>query len=195
MPPPSPAAHDLMHHDTSALVEADRAELPGLLLDDVRCGPSARRRSFPRRPAPTRRPSPASPRRCPRSPDGGSRISAPTCTVHTLGFDDFLRAHHAADRLLTMGVAQELRDDVARLLSASLGDTREPAGVGTLDADHNPQRRGWVTLAVLECALVKQRELRVEIAGLRIRVCPRFLRHRARLKIHAPRRWRPSPSR
>ena len=57
----------------------------------------------------------------------------------------------------TIGVAQKLGHDVARLLSSRLGDPREPARVRALDTDHNPQRRAWVALVVLERALVEQR--------------------------------------
>lgn len=76
-----------------------------------------------------------------------------------------------------VGGTQQLGDDLARLLAAGGGDSLEALGIVTLDADQDPQRRTGISLVALDLPWLGMRDLRIEIAGLGVGICPRILVH------------------
>ncbi len=73
--------------------------------------------------------------------------------------------------------AQQFGDNFAGMLAASGGDSLEALGIVTLDANQDSQLRVGISLVDLKLPGVGARDLRIEIARLRVGICPRILVH------------------
>ena len=84
-------------------------------------------------------------------------------------------------RRVALSVAEQIGDDLAHTLPALCRDPLQPFGVLTADIDDDRQSRVWVAVVGFYIYGVNRRQIGVEVAGLRIGVCPRFLGHDATL--------------
>jgi hypothetical protein len=75
------------------------------------------------------------------------------------------------------GAAEQVCDYLGRPLVATRGELLQPLGVLILHSDDDRQLGVGIADVSLDVAWIDRRQVRVEIAGLGIRVCPRVVRH------------------
>ena len=124
---------------------------------------------------------------------GGHRLVHGQCWIRVRGSAaavEFRAEHHsrlvvgpargrAVRRLRrgAIGVAEQVGDDLARLLPARVRQPLKASGVFSFDADHDPQQRSWIAVVEFGVAGINRRQIGVEIARPGIVSCPRRVAH------------------
>lgn len=78
---------------------------------------------------------------------------------------------------VSSGAPQKRGDDVAGALSASRCQALESLGILVLNSNDDRESGSWVAVMDLDVAWVDRSQVGVEVAGLRIWVCPGILGH------------------